>query len=40
MSKNDQKVPYPKSDMVKFPISFGFHGKLEAVGQKILANLT
>jgi len=30
-------VPYPKRDIVKSPISFGFHGKLEAVGNKILA---
>ena len=25
-------MPYPKRDVVKSPISFGFHGKLEAVG--------
>jgi len=30
-------VPYPKRDIVKSPISFGFHGKLEAVGKFFLA---
>ena len=30
-------MPYPKRDIVKSPISFGFHGKLEAVGKIFLA---
>ena len=29
-------MPYPKRDIVKSPISFGFHGKLEAVGKNFL----
>ena len=32
-----QKVPYPKRDIVKSPIPFGFQGKLEAVGNFFLA---
>ena len=31
-------VPYPKRDIVKSPISFGFHGKLEAVGKIFLTD--
>ena len=30
-------MPYPKRDIVKSPISFGFHGKLKAVGKIVLA---
>ena len=30
-------MPYPKRDIVKSPISFGFHGKLEAVGNFFMA---
>ena len=32
----NKKVPYPKRDIIKLPISFGFHGKLEAVGKIFL----
>ena len=35
--KKRKRVPYPKRDIVKSPISFGFHGKLEAVGKIVLA---
>ena len=35
--KKGKRVPYPKRDIVKSPISFGFHGKVEAVGKNILA---
>ena len=31
------KGPYPKRDIVKSTVSFGFHGKLEAVGNFFLA---
>ena len=30
-------MPYPKRDIVKSAISFGFRGKMEAVGQNFLA---
>ena len=30
-------VPHPKRDIVELPISFVFHGKLEAVGKSLLA---
>ena len=30
-------MPYLKRDIVKSPISFGFHGELEAVGKNFLA---
>ena len=30
-------VPYVKRDILKSPISFGFHGKLEAIGKNVLA---
>ena len=30
-------MPYPKRDIVKSPISFGFHGKLGALGNFFLA---
>ena len=30
--EKQKRVPYHKRDIVKSPISFGFHGKLEAVG--------
>ena len=30
-------VPCPKRDIAKLPISFGFHGKLETVGNLFLA---
>ena len=35
--QNGRRVPYPKRDIVKSPISFGFHGKLEAVKKNFLA---
>jgi len=35
--KKRKRVPYRKRDIVKSPISFGFHGKLEAVGNLFLA---
>ena len=35
--KNHKRVPYPKRDVVKSPISFRFLGKLEAVGKNFLA---
>ena len=31
-----KRVPYPKRDIVKSPISCAFHGKLEAVGKFFL----
>ena len=34
---NKKMALYPKRDIVKSPISFGFHGKLEAVGKILLA---
>ena len=33
-----KRVPYRKRDIVKSPISFGFHGKMEEVGLNILAD--
>ena len=33
--KKLERGPYPKRDIVKSRISFGFHGKLESDGQKI-----
>ena len=32
-----KRMPYPKRDLVKSPISFGFHGKQEAIGKNFLA---
>ena len=40
MSKKTKRVPYPKRDIVKSQIAFGFHGKLEAVGKIFWLNLT
>ena len=37
IGKKRLRVPYPKRDIVKSPISFGFHGKLEAVGNFFMA---
>ena len=37
VQKTPQRVPHPKRDIVESPISFGFHGKLEAVGKFVLA---
>ena len=37
VQKNPKRVPYPKRDIVKSPISFGFHGKVEGVGKIVLA---
>ena len=32
-----KRMPYPKRDTVKLPISIGFHGKLKAVGKYFFA---
>ena len=38
MSKKRKRVPYPKRDIVTLLFSFGFYGKLEAVGKNVLAD--
>ena len=36
VQKNEKNMPYPKRDIVKSPISFRFHGKVEAFGTFLL----